>query len=224
MVDFEFKERYNIEDLRAIVRLLRSPGGCPWDIAQTHASIRRELLEEAYEVCEAIDDGDSAHLREELGDLMLQVVFHADIEAERGEFDLDGVADGIVKKLIFRHPHVFGGGEMPSWDEIKRRERGQTAVSEAMEGVARSLPAAWRYEKLAKKARGGGFDTEPEEKVRERIALLARSARSEEELGELLGECVRLAEREGVDPERALNGAAERLIARTREKEGYKGL
>ena len=212
MVDFVFKERYNIEDLRKIVHLLRSPGGCPWDIEQSHASIRRELLEEAFEAAEAIDEDSAEHLREELGDVLLQVVFHSDIEADRGRFDLDGVADGIVKKLIFRHPHVFSNEKMPSWENIKRRERGQSAASEAMRTVAKSLPQTWRYEKIAKKAQAAGFDSDSEAEIRERIAALSQGEASEENIGALLGECCRLAQRAGIDPEAALSKASDRLI------------
>ena len=108
MIDFEKKSSYGVEDLREIVRILRAPGGCPWDREQDHHSIRRNLLEEAYEAAEAIDEGNPEHLQEELGDVLLQVVFHARMEEEQGGFDLDDVADGICKKLIYRHPHVFG--------------------------------------------------------------------------------------------------------------------
>ena len=127
MVDFTQKAQYTVEDLRRIVALLRAPGGCPWDGAQTHESIRRNFIEEAYEVAEAIDEQSPAHLKEELGDVLLQVVFHASLEEDAGRFDLDDVADGICKKLIFRHPHVFGdGGEgtAESWEALKRREKG----------------------------------------------------------------------------------------------------
>ena len=110
MVNFEPKPTYNVEDLRQIVALLRAPGGCPWDGAQTHESLRRNFIEEAYEVAEAIDEASPAHLKEELGDVLLQVLFHASIEEDAGRFNLDEVADGICKKLIFRHPHVFGQG------------------------------------------------------------------------------------------------------------------
>lgn len=121
MINFEEKTAYTVEDLRRIVHLLRAPGGCPWDGAQTHESIRRNFLEEAYEVAEAIDEKNPAHLKEELGDVLLQVLFHASIEEDAGRFTLDDVADGICKKLIFRHPHVFGGAAATpdSWEELK---------------------------------------------------------------------------------------------------------
>ncbi len=133
MIDFERKEHYGLSDLLHIVALLRSEGGCPWDRVQTHASLRRSLLEEAYEAAEAIDREDPALLKEELGDLLLQVVFHADIERQAGDFTMDDVADGEVRKMLFRHPHVFGGQEtvqdadtvLEGWEAIKRREKGQ---------------------------------------------------------------------------------------------------
>ena len=130
MINFEEKTAYTVEDLRRIVHLLRAPGGCPWDGAQTHESIRRNFLEEAYEVAEAIDEKNPAHLKEELGDVLLQVLFHASIEEDAGRFTLDDVADGICKKLIFRHPHIFGNVEVASseevlrnWDDLKRKEK-----------------------------------------------------------------------------------------------------
>ena len=139
MVNFEPKPTYNVEDLRQIVALLRAPGGCPWDGAQTHESLRRNFIEEAYEVAEAIDEASPAHLKEELGDVLLQVLFHASIEEDAGRFNLDEVADGICKKLIFRHPHVFGqGGEgtPDSWEALKRQEKGQTTETETLQAVA----------------------------------------------------------------------------------------
>ena len=165
MVDFEYKKYYNINDFRNIIAILRGENGCPWDREQTHASIRRNLLEEAYEVCEAIDENDPEHLREELGDLLMQVIFHARIEEEAGRFNLDDVADGACKKLINRHPHVFGDLEvkdsrqvLQNWDNIKRVEKSQKTTASAMDDVARSLPALWRSEKMQNKARKVGFD------------------------------------------------------------------
>ena len=108
MVNFQSMERYSFQDLNRIMALLRQPGGCPWDREQTHESIRRNMLEEAYEAVEAIDEKDPGHLKEELGDVLLQVVFHARMAEEEGLFTLDDVVDGICKKLVFRHPHVFG--------------------------------------------------------------------------------------------------------------------
>ncbi|MBQ1703543.1 MAG: nucleoside triphosphate pyrophosphohydrolase, partial [Oscillospiraceae bacterium] len=119
MVDFEFKPCYNVEDLRALVKALRSEGGCPWDREQTHESIRRDFIEEVCEAVEAINEGNIEHLREELGDVLFQVAFHAELEEEKGNFDLDSVADGVVKKLILRHPHVFGEVTVSGSEELK---------------------------------------------------------------------------------------------------------
>ena len=131
-MDFLFKEKYGAADLIEIVRILRAPGGCPWDREQTHASIRMNLIEETYEAAEAIDAGDPAMLEEELGDVLLQVALHAQMEAEAGRFCFDDVCDGICKKLIFRHPHIFGNVEVASseevlrnWDDLKRKEKHQ---------------------------------------------------------------------------------------------------
>ena len=132
MVNWRSKDRYGYEDMVRLIHLLRSPDGCPWDQAQTHASIRRNFLEETYEVLEAIDEDDPAHLCEELGDVLTQVVFHGDMEQDAGRFTLEDVYDGVCKKMIRRHPHIFGraqasGAEdvLVSWDAIKREEKGQ---------------------------------------------------------------------------------------------------
>ena len=151
MINFTRKPRYGYEDLLEIIRLLRSPEGCPWDRVQTHQSIRRGMLEEAYEAAEAIDTDNAALLKEELGDVLMQVVFHAGIEADAGRFDMDDVCDGVVKKLLYRHPHVFGDGQAEtadtvpaSWEQLKRQEKGQKTTADALDAVARSLPGLWR--------------------------------------------------------------------------------
>ena len=117
MIDFTIKPRYDLRDLIRLVHALRAPGGCPWDRAQTHLSIRRNFLEETYEACEALDRDDADMIREELGDVLLQVLFHADIEADRGRMTIDDIADAECKKLVFRHPFLFGG-EAASWDAL----------------------------------------------------------------------------------------------------------
>ena len=169
MVNFTRKPRYDYADLLEIIRLLRSPEGCPWDKAQTHASIRRGLLEESYEAAEAIDLDDAALLQEELGDVLMQVVFHADIEKDRGRFTMEDVVDGVVKKLLYRHPHVFGNAQEDSpqsvsvsWDKLKRAEKGQKTTGDAMDSVARSLPGLWRDVLFAavKVGRFAGVDPE----------------------------------------------------------------
>ena len=229
MIDFEYKSSYGMEDLRNIVRILRSEGGCPWDREQTHESIRREFIEEVYEVIEAIDEKSPEHLREELGDVLLQVVFHARIEEEQGRYDLDDVADGICKKLILRHPHVFGDTRvsgsaevLQNWDKIKRVEKHQSTVTSSLESVAKSLPALWRAEKLQKKAAKAGFDWVSVEGAMDKIDEEAgelREVRSDrdraaEELGDLLFSCVNVARFLKVDPEEALRAASDKFLTR----------
>lgn len=229
MVNFLQKDFYNVRDLEEIVALLRAPGGCPWDAEQTHESSRRDFLEEAYEVAEAIDEGDPDHLKEELGDVLLQVVFHAQMEKEAGRFNLDDAADGVCKKLIYRHPHVFGEVEvsgsaqvLENWDKLKRKEKGQDTHTDALNSVARSLPALWRAEKVQKKARKAGFDWDdasgPMDKLQEEIdelkAAIAGNGNIEEELGDLLFAAVNLARFVKVDCEGALTGATDKFIRR----------
>ena len=234
MVDFQYKDSYGVKDLEEIVRLLRAPGGCPWDAEQTHQSIRRNFLEEAYESVEAIDEGSPEHLKEELGDVLLQVVFHALMEQEAGRFDLDAVADGICKKLIFRHPHVFGevsvsgtGEVLSNWEELKRKEKGQATNTDALEAVARSLPALWRAEKVQKKAKKAGFDwpdvsgalDKLSEELEELKTAVAEGTNVEEELGDLLFSAVNVSRFVKVDTEEALNGATDKFIGRFRKVE-----
>ena len=165
MVSFPQKEHYDLADFRQVIEILRHPGGCPWDQEQTHHSIRRNLLEEAYEAAEAIDTENTTLLQEELGDVLMQVLFHSSIEADAGRFDLDDVADMAVKKLIFRHPHVFGSVDVAdssevlvNWDALKRQEKHQESYTDTLDAVARSLPALWRAEKVQKKPSGSeGF-------------------------------------------------------------------
>ena len=234
MVDFQYKDAYGVKDLEEIVRLLRAPGGCPWDAEQTHASIRRNFLEEAYEAVEAIDEGSSEHLQEELGDVLLQVALHARMEQEEGRIDLDGVADGICKKLIYRHPHVFGdvsvsgtGEVLSNWEALKRVEKGQETNTDALEAVARSLPALWRAEKVQKKAKKAGFDwpdisgalDKLSEELEELKAAAAQGTNVEEELGDLLFSAVNVSRFVKADPEQALNAATDKFISRFRKVE-----
>lgn len=234
MIDFTRKPHYNYADLLEIIRLLRSEDGCPWDKAQTHKSIRRGLLEEAYEAAEAIDNDDPVLLKEELGDVLMQVVFHADIESDAGRFTMDDVCDGVVKKLLFRHPHVFGDGHedstesvLVSWEQLKRREKGQKTVSDSMDSVARSLPSLWRAEKLQKKAAAAGFEW-PDvqgalDKLEEEVAELRRAVENggdvPDELGDVLFAAVKVGRFCGCDPEDAVNGTCEKFIHRFRAVE-----
>ncbi|MBR1659954.1 MAG: nucleoside triphosphate pyrophosphohydrolase [Oscillospiraceae bacterium] len=233
MAEFPRKERYDFADLRRMIEVLRGPAGCPWDAAQDHHSVRRNLLEEAYELAHAIDAEDEDNLKEELGDLMIQVLFHARMEEEQGSFGADEVCDAAVKKLLFRHPHVFGSAEaatpeeaLAGWDAAKRIEKKQRSTAEAMEGVAESLPALWRAEKLQSKAAKIGFEW-PElsgaigkirEETEELIEGVAAADRDniEEELGDLLFTAVNAGRMLGVDPEKALHRACGKYIRRFR--------
>lgn len=166
MVDFQCKPRYGWEDFLEIMRLLRAPGGCPWDAEQTHGSIRRNFLEETYEALDAIDHDDPHAMCEELGDILMQVAFHAQIEAERGRFTMDDVVDGVAQKLVYRHPHVFGGTMradtseevLVNWEALKRKEKGQRSTADAIEAVPHTLPALWRAEKIISKTAKAGFN------------------------------------------------------------------
>ena len=238
MVDFQYKDSYDVNDLVEIVRILRSPGGCPWDAEQTHESIRRDFLEETYEVAEAIDEGSTEHLKEELGDVLLQVALHTRMEEEQGNFNLNDVADGVCKKLIYRHPHVFGdvsvsgtGEVLTNWEALKRKEKHQATHTDALNSVARSLPALWRAEKVQKKAKKAGFDwpdvssalDKLSEELTEFKAAVAENSNVEEELGDLLFSAVNAARFVKVDPETALQKATEKFIARFRRVEELAG-
>ena len=229
MVDFQYKDSYDVRDLEEIVRILRAPGGCPWDAEQTHESIRRNFLEEAYEAVEAIDEKNPDHLKEELGDVLLQVLFHARMEQEAGRFNLDDVADGVCKKLIYRHPHVFGdvsvtgtGEVLTNWEELKRKEKGQATNTDALDAVARSLPALWRAEKVQKKAKKAGFDwpdisgalDKLSEELEELKTAVAQGTNVEEELGDLLFSAVNVSRFLKADPEVALGKATDKFISR----------
>lgn len=225
------KESYTVDDLREILEILRSENGCPWDRAQTHRSIRSELLEETYEAAEGIDKGDNAILCEELGDVLLQVVFHARIAEEEGAFDLNDVADGICKKMILRHPHVFGNvladttdQVLKNWDEIKKVEKHQVGATDTLRGVSIALPSLMRAQKLAKKAAKVGFtyaDTaQAFEKIDEETAELRAALDAKdpsaiaEEFGDLLFAVANTARLAGVDAEQALTDANEKFLSR----------
>ncbi len=234
--------------LRAIVARLRAPvGGCPWDLEQTHGSLRAALIEETYETLAAIDAGDDANLREELGDLLLHVVMHARIAEERGAFDFDAVAAGIAEKMVRRHPHVFAdetaadsGAVLLRWDEIKRREKNAGSAPESvLDGVPAGLPALQRAQKIQAKAAKVGFDWEEPRavlaKVREELAeveaALAAAADGgasgnagdagelAEELGDLLFSVVNLARWQRLESELLLRRATDKFIARFRHVE-----
>lgn len=205
-----------LEPLAEIMARLRDPdGGCPWDLAQSFATIAPYTIEEAYEVADAIARGDMDDLRGELGDLLLQVVFHSRMAEEAGAFDLAEVIAGICDKMVRRHPHIFGeGGETPGWESIKAAERAEGGAKRALDGVAIALPALLRAQKLQKRAVRTGFDwpdiTGVLAKVHEELAELdaaASDAERTEEGGDLLFSVVNLLRYKGVDAEEALRAA-----------------
>jgi len=217
-----------IQRLREIVASLRAPGGCPWDREQTHESLRGALIEECYEVIEAIESSDDANLREELGDLLLHVVMHAQMASERSAFTLEEVAAEISEKMVRRHPHVFGeklavdsAEVLKQWEEIKRQEKGRSGV---LDGLPTSMPALLRAQNAQKKAGRVGFDwpdAEPvfaklEEEVAEVREALAKGNRKaiEDEVGDILFTAVNLARKLGVDAETSLAAATNRFIKR----------
>ena len=234
MVNWSVKKTYDCQDLMKIVRILRHPGGCPWDQEQTHRSLRRNLLEETYEAAEAIDRDDVDGLKEELGDVLLQVFFHTSIEEDAGRFNLDDVADGVCKKLIYRHPHVFGdvtvhstGEVLSNWEELKKKEKHQDTQADAVDAVARTLPALWRAEKMKKKAAKTGFDWKDvsgaldklSEELEELRAALNGKGDPAEELGDLLLAAVSVGRFLDADPEDALHAACGKFAARFRKTE-----
>ena len=240
MVDFQCKSRYDWDDLVEIIRILRAPGGCPWDGEQTHLSIRRDFLEETYEVLDALDRDDDRDMCEELGDVLMQVIFHAQIERERGRFDVSDVIDGIAQKMVFRHPHVFANGKadtsdevLVNWEILKRQEKGQRSTADAIEAVPHTLPSLWRAEKLQKKTAKAGFTYQNtldalaklEEEVRElRLALESGKAVDaphgvKEEVGDVLFMACNVARMEGVEGEEALHCACDKFARRFRSVE-----
>ena len=210
MVDYQQKDHYSIGDLLDIVRLLRGEGGCPWDREQTHQSIRSDLIEETCEVIEAIDLEDTALLREELGDVLLQVVFHCRIEEETSNFTFDDVCDEVCKKLIIRHPHVFGDVKadntdqvLKNWDAIKMKTKGQETYTDTLNSVAKSLPALMRAQKVGKRAMRAGMDfrcaedaiacINAEKSELDKAVAAGDKENIEEEIGDLLFSCVNAA-------------------------------
>ncbi|MBB5210000.1 nucleoside triphosphate pyrophosphohydrolase [Microbulbifer hydrolyticus] len=228
------KESYTIEDLQYLMSRLRSPdGGCPWDLKQTYASVVPSTIEEAYEVAEAIEREDFEHLHEELGDLLFQVIFYAQLGREDGRFDFSRIVDTLVRKLVRRHPHVFPSGDLhgefpgeegnrpideqqikAKWEAIKAEERLAKGEKGTLDGVVVGLPALTRAAKLQKRASQVGFDwpeidgvlAKVEEEIHELREAIASGSRdhAREELGDLLFSCVNVARHLKEDPEAAL--------------------
>ncbi len=212
-------KKYTFEDLLKIVEKLRGEGGCPWDIEQTHESIKHNIIEEGYELIEALEKGAFDKMADESGDLLLQVVFHAQIGKEANEYNIDDVIGAVCKKLINRHPHVFGDAVvsdsdevLANWSEIKRQERGQKSVAEDMDGVSKALPALMRAEKIQSKAQKNGYIfSDPivsAESISNMIGILRENADkdvAEKYVGKMLFELVSVAKTAGVDAETALS-------------------
>ena len=222
---------YNtVYDLQSIMKVLRSPEGCEWDKKQTHETLKKSLIEEAYEVNQAIDNDDIDELIEELGDVLLQVVFHSQIGEEEGFFNLGDITSAICKKLIHRHPHVFKNENIDmnefdkTWEDLKREEKGETTVTEGLKRIPAYLPALMKAQKIQKKAALVGFDWDNIEdvhkKVKEEYKELLDECKSgnikyiKEELGDLLFSIVNLARFLKVDPEEALNLTNDKFIKR----------
>lgn len=230
------KPNYKFEDLLEIMKMLRAPGGCPWDREQTHKSIRQNFIEETYEVIEAIDTEDRDLLKEELGDVLLQVVFHAEMESEKNSFNIDDVCDGICKKLIVRHPHVFGDVTadtsekvLSNWDKIKMQTKSQKTQSDAMDSVSKALPALMRSTKIQQKAAKVGFDWEDVsgalDKITEEVAELKEAIAENdkdhqaEELGDVLFSVVNVSRFLKIDSEEALYKSCDKFSERFRKVE-----
>lgn len=228
---FQEKDKYNFTDLVEIVKLLRAPGGCPWDKEQNHKSIRQNFIEETYEVIEAIDNDDTELLKEELGDVLLQVVFHSVMEEETGTFNINDVADGICKKLIIRHPHVFSDVKadttekvLKNWDDIKMQTKSQKTQTQAMASVAKSLPALMRSSKIQQKAAKVGFDFKNTEGALEKLdeeiselkdaILSGNKEKMDDELGDVLFSAVNVSRFIKCDAEKSLYNACEKFISR----------
>ncbi len=225
-----------LSDLVAVMKKLRGPGGCPWDREQTAESIKPFLLEETYEVLEAMDEGKPHLVREELGDLLFQIVFLSELASEEGRFAIDDVIAGIADKMVKRHPHVFGDAEaktsadvLSQWERRKRDEKGGPAKRSALDGVPRELPALLRAQRLQDKASRVGFDWDHPEQVMEKVdeelrefreVLAAKDPeRMEEELGDLFFSLVNIARFIGVNPEDALRKTISKFIRRFRHIE-----
>lgn len=225
------KGKKDIHDLMAVIEVLRGENGCPWDKEQTHDSIKKDIVEESYEVLDAIDNENVEGIIEELGDVLFQVLFHASLGREEEEFSLLDITDGISNKMIYRHPHVFGNTSVNSteevlvnWDELKKNEKNFESLSDELTGVAKALPALIRAKKIQKKAKKVGFDWDDVsgafDKVKEELNEVidvykeGKVSRIKEEIGDLLFSCVNVSRFLSVDPEEALNLTTDKFINR----------
>lgn len=237
-MNFEEKSSYSFDDLVKIIEILRSENGCPWDKEQTHKSIRQNFIEETYEVIEAIDTDNQELMCEELGDVLMQVVFHSRISQEEGNFSVNDVCDGVCKKLIIRHPHVFGNVSadttdkvLQNWDAIKMATKSQKTQADVLDSVSKSLPALMRSQKISHKAAKVGFNYNGVDgafdKVQEEMSELKQAIdnndvqNQHEELGDLLFAVAKVADFLNIDSEKALYDACEKFCGRFRKVEEY---
>ncbi len=226
-MNFTPKDRYDMADLLEIMKLLRAPDGCPWDRVQTHESIRRNMIEEAYEAVDALDRKHTEDLKEELGDVLMQVVFHARIEEEQGSFDFGDVVDGTCKKLVFRHPFVFGNAEkedadraVADWEAQKKVEKAQKSQTDSMRSVPSNFPALIRGGKLQEKAARSGVDWPDADRALQDMQTLTAQLKNgnltvEEQqrlYGRLLFAAAGAARLSGVEPEAALSHASDEFL------------
>lgn len=207
------QEKYTFADLLGIMKKLRAPDGCPWDREQTHQSIKKHVVEEAYELVEVIDQNDPQKIADESGDLLLQVVFHAAIGEDNGEYTIDDVTNAICRKMMHRHPHLFEGGEPTDWDEIKRKDRQQTSVTQELSAVSSYLPALMRAEKILKKSKKYGFPG----------IVIDQGENPELSLGAEIFVLVEKGRKQGLDPELSLNRYLRHYIESFQEYENNKG-
>ena len=231
MLDWPEREHYTAEDLIEILRILRDPEtGCPWDKVQTHQSIRKNFLEETYEALEALDADDPVMLREELGDVLMQVAFHAVMEEERGRFDFEQVCREVCEKLVFRHPNIFASSAaenagINSWDALKNKEKGRTTLADELATVPATLPALMRAQKLQKRAAGHGLGQQDAAAAQHQLEAAmqdfgkADAAAKQEAAGQLLFAAVNAARLAGVDAEEALTFASKRFAQQCLEQE-----
>ncbi|MDR2655338.1 MAG: nucleoside triphosphate pyrophosphohydrolase [Oscillospiraceae bacterium] len=235
-MEFAFKKSYSFEDLKRLMEILRGEEGCPWDREQTHQSIRYNFIEEVYEAAEAIDIGDAGLLREELGDVLLQVVFHARIEQEQGGFGIDDVVSGLCAKLVERHPHVFGDRRaenaeeaLKNWDNIKKIQKKQTKDSQTLDAVAKTLPALMRAQKICKRANKLGFSYDNINNAIEGLEISLSGLKEASEtadkdkiskaLGELLFAAADFARFSGSEAEDCLTRASDAFIKKAEASE-----
>lgn len=212
--------KYTVNDLLQIMKILRAPGGCPWDRVQTHESIRNNFLEESYEAVDAIDQKDASALCEELGDVLMQVVFHSTLSEEEGSFDFSDVVNGVCEKLVYRHPHVFAGESadtpeqvLDRWDKLKRKEKDQNRASQTLLSVPKAFPSLMRSQKLIRRAQKAGVVCASAEK-QPGNPLAGWQPESREEIGQILFSLAEKAGAFGADCEEELNRENDRFIRR----------